>query len=316
MSLQFLAVLLLIPFALWGCSQEGQKPASPVIATVNGEIITQDEYDIALKSLGHDEGADSDAADLQTIQEETLNQLIERKLLLQEAKQRGINATREEVQEVLSQMQGEYTGSEFNQLLKSSGLTLDRWKQDITENLMIDKLIDTALTQGIRITDGEIKDYYQTHRAEFEKGEEVRARQIVVATEEEARIIHQQLLEGANFAQLAIEKSISPDGAAGGDLGFFKKGQMPEEFDIVFTLKANAISPIVKSPYGYHIFKVEERHLPRLQTINEVREMIYQELLTAKKDRFRTEWIKELRSKANIQINFALLQKQHGSKKQ
>ena len=281
---------------------------------VNGEAITIDEFNVAFKAIITEEGPQTHSGDLKTSRKDILDQLIEKKVLLQEAKHKGIQVSEEEVRMAIQQMKGDYPETEFNELLKSSGLTPERWKLDVTENLLIDKLIENTITRTLKVSEEEIKSYYQKHRAEFEKKEEVRARQIVVATEGEAKTLHQQLLAGANFIELATEKSVSPDRANGGDLGYFTKGQMPEEFDIVFTVKANTISPIVKSPYGYHIFKVEERRAPRFQSLAEVRGTIHQQLMNDQEDRLRTQWIKELKSKADIQVNSTLLLRQDETK--
>lgn len=290
-----------------GCTRDSQSLKSPVIAMVNGEPITLDELNFALKVLSPTEGAQLDPVESRNLREETLNQLVEKKLLLHEARHRTIQLTQAELEAAIEQMKGEYTDEEFNELLKRNGLTPDQWHQDVSENLLMDKLIDSVISSRLQLTREEVKSYYEKHRADFGKKEEVRARQIVVSTEEAAKLIHEQLLNGADFVKLATEKSISPDRAAGGDLGYFTKGQMPEEFDIVFTLKTGTISPIVKSPYGYHIFKLEEKHPARVQSLEEVQNLIFQQLVSEKKDRLRSEWIKELKSKADIQINADLL---------
>lgn len=314
LTLWFLVAVSLISWV--GCTREGQTAKSPIIAMVNGDSVTLEELNGALKSLSPEEGVQIRSQEAENLREELLNQLIDKKLLLQEAKQSGIQVSPEEMTSVIEQMKGDYTDEEFNRLLKSSGLTPERWKQEVKEGLLIDKLIDTAIANRLNISEEEIKSYYQKNRAIFEKKEEVRARQIVVATEEEAKNIHQQLLNGADFVELATEKSMSPDKANGGDLGYFTKGQMPEEFDIVFTLKVNSISTVMKSPYGYHIFKVEDKRAPRSQSLEEVRETVYQHLAREREDQLRSEWIKELRSKADIQINSSLLIKQNESNKE
>lgn len=299
-----------------GCTREGQTTKSPIIALVNGEPVALEELNEALKSLSPEEGAQIQSQETEKLREELLNQLIDKKLLLQEAKHSGIQIAPEEMILVIEQIKNDYTDEEFNRLLKTSGLTPERWKQEIKDGLLIDKLIDTAIANRLNVSEAEIKSYYQKNPSIFEKKEEVRARQIVVDTEEEAENIRQQLLNGADFVELATEKSKSPDKANGGDLGYFTRGQMPEEFDIVFTLKVNSISPVVKSPYGYHIFRVEDRHAPRSQSLEEVREMVYQHLVREREDQLRSEWIKELRSKADIQINSSLLIKQNESNKE
>jgi len=282
-------LLLFVDLALWtGCSRE-TLTHPPIIAMVNGEAISMDEFKSVLAVMGPGNETHANPEEFKSLSEEVLDQLIEKKLLLQEARLRGIQASKEEAQIAIQQMKGDYSGEVFNELLKSSGLTPEQWKQNVTENLIINKLIDTVTQATSNISDDQVKSYYKKYRTEFKKKKDVRARQIVLATEEEAKTIHDQLLNGADFAALAVEKSISPDKALGGDLGYFAKGQMPEEFDIVFKLKVNDISPIVKSSYGYHIFKVEDKRAARIQLFKEVQNEIYQKLKNEKQDQLRGE---------------------------
>lgn len=303
-------VLFIITVSWGACARGGESTKPAIIAMVNEEAITLDEINAGLKAISTEKIPQSQSGALKTFREEILDQLIEKKILLQEAKHRGIQVSKEEISRAIEQMKGNYPESEFNELLKARSLTLEQWKHDVTETLLIDKLIDTVVTSTLSISEQDIRSYYLNHRVEFEKKEEVRARQILVATEEEAKTLHPQLLAGADFIKLASEKSMSPDKISGGDLGYFARGQMPEEFDMVFNLRINSISPIVKSPYGYHIFKVEEKRAPRLQSLDEVRETIRQQLMNEKKDRLRAEWTKELKAKAHIQINSTLLLRQ------
>ena len=92
--------------------------------------------------------------------------------------------------------------------------------------------------------------------------QKVRARQIVVADGEEAIQILKRLKKGESFEKVAKEKSLGPEKVNGGDLGYFSQGERPTEFDHVFTMEVGAISEVIKSPYGYHIFKLEEKMSP------------------------------------------------------
>jgi peptidyl-prolyl cis-trans isomerase C len=309
----FFLILFILSASAVACVREGQTPKPAIIAMVNGEAISMDQFNSALKEISPGEDLDETSAEFKISRKEVLDQLIEKTVLLQEAKQRGIEVSQREVQKALKQVKGNYSDSDFNLLLQASGLTPEGWKQNVTENLLIEKLTESAMANAPIVSEDEIKEYYKQHRMVFKKKEEVRVRQIAVATEEEAKTLRQELLNGADFADLASEHSISPDQAAGGDLGFFSKGDMPKQFDIVFDLKLKTISRVVKSPYGYHIFEVTEKRPPRFQPIDEVREGIHQQLLNEKQERFHSEWVRDLKSKADIHINSALLLKQNAS---
>jgi parvulin-like peptidyl-prolyl isomerase len=153
------------------------------------------------------------------------------------------------------------------------------------------------------VSDDEIREYYDANKDEFQQPLMVRARQIVVGTEEEADALRTRLVRGEDFAEIARLHSLSPDAQSGGDLGVFAKGQMPEVFDeIVFRYRVGSISKVVKSPYGYHIFKVEDRIRPRLQKIEEVRDQIAAAIFQGRQEAFFKDWLDSLKKQARIII--------------
>ena len=123
-------------------------------------------------------------------------------------------------------------------------------------------LMDSLLaTEGkAATTDDAMKKVYEEASKQITGEQEVRARHILVETEDEAKAIEAELKKGADFAELAKKKSKDPGASDGGDLGFFTKDQMVPEFSAVaFTLEPGKISDPVKSQFGWHIIKVEEK---------------------------------------------------------
>jgi len=230
-----------------------------------------------------------------------------RKLLLQEARSRKLTVSDAEAIGIVRQVREDYTDQEFTQYLEDRETELSQWEQDVLENLLIQKLLTKILPEQISVSDREIESYYQNHLNTFQKPEEVRVRQIVLSSEQEANLLRQELLSKENFAEIARERSISPDREQGGDLGYFSKGRLPPEFDIVFTLQANSISQPVKSPYGYHLFQVLDRPEPRLLSLEEAKESIYYILSGQKNEQVLTEWMKDFRLRSEVYINHALL---------
>ncbi len=136
--------------------------------------------------------------------------------------------------------------------------------------------------KDIKITDDDIKYYYDSHLNEFKKPEEVHARHILVKTEAEAKEILDTIkAKKRTFEDLAKEKSEDPGSKSqGGDLGFFAKGQMVKEFeDESFRLKPGEISEPIKTNFGYHIIKVEEKKDAYTEDLNTVKERIRGEIL-------------------------------------
>ena len=131
---------------------------------------------------------------------------------------------------------------------------------------------------------------------------------IVAKTEEEASHVRERLKKGEDFAKLAEEVSLSPEGKKGGDLGFFGKGDMPKEFeDVVFSLPAGKLSQVIKTAYGYHIFRVEEKRGAKDLKFSEVKDQIINKLKREKSDAEFQTWMMELKQKARIELKEELL---------
>ncbi|MCM5556409.1 peptidylprolyl isomerase [Pleomorphomonas sp. JP5] len=152
-----------------------------------------------------------------------------------------------------------------------------------------------------KITDDEIKARYEKDTAGYVGPEEVHARHILVKTEEEANAILKQLADGGDFEAIAKEKSEDPGSKpTGGDLGFFTKGQMVPEFEAeAFALKPGETSTKpVKTQFGYHILKVEERRTQPVPTLDQVREQVVQ---VVQRDKYQ-ETLAKMREAAKIEI--------------
>jgi parvulin-like peptidyl-prolyl isomerase len=124
-----------------------------------------------------------------------------------------------------------------------------------------------------------------------------------VADGEEAIQILKRLKKGERFEKLAQEKSLGPEKVNGGDLGDFSQGEKPSEFDRVFTLEVGAISDVIKSPYGYHVFKLEKKVEAREVPFEEAKAGILRELRKKKEEEEYQQWFQELRRKAKVRIN-------------
>jgi peptidyl-prolyl cis-trans isomerase C len=128
--------------------------------------------------------------------------------------------------------------------------------------------------------------------------EEVHARHILVPTEDEAKAIEAELKKGADFATLAKEKSKDPGAADGGDLGYFTKDQMVAEFsDVAFKLDKGQVSDPVKTQFGWHIIKVEDKRTKPTPTFDEVKSQIS----TYVAHRAQAELVDKLRKTATIE---------------
>jgi len=299
----FLLSLLLLSIGFWGCDPLGRGLPDPILAQVNEEQIGVDEFDRELKEVILEPEKEGKGEGFRDLKRAYLDQVIERKLLAQEARRVEIRVSPEELNQAIFEIKKDYPGKGFDERLGLKGITLEEWKGRLEEKLLAEKMVRSVLQFQGEISEKEALEYYETHRPSFQLGPKVRVRQIVVADGEEAIQILKRLKKGEHFEKLAQEKSLGPEKAKGGDLGTFGQGEKPAEFDQVFRMEVGTISDVIKSPYGYHIFKLEEKVEAREIPLGEAKPGILQELGRKKEQEEYQRWLKDLRKKASVKIN-------------
>jgi len=298
----FFLPLLSVLFFLGGCGRLGTGLPDHILARVNQEEITVDQFDREFKELILEPGKET-KENLRDLKQAYLDEMIERKILVHEARRLGIKASQEELGQAISEIKKDYPGEGFREKLVLKGMTDEEWKGQLEERLLAEKMMRNALHYRGEIDEKEALHYYETHLSSFQLNQRVRARQIVVADGEEAIQILKRLKKGESFEKVAMEKSLGPERVKGGDLGYFSQGERPTEFDRVFTMDVGAISEVIKSPYGYHIFKSEEKMGPRQIPFEEAKSGILKELGQKKGEEEYRRWLKGLKGKAMVKIN-------------
>ncbi len=296
---------------LAACARRGPPPLDPgVVAMVNGEPIPVAEFEREL-ALAYEvpEGATVPAPDqLVALKQTVLRELVDRQLLLQDAKAKGIAVAPEAVRTAVAQLKAEYQDGRFQEALAQGRLTESEFEQKTAARLTVEKLVDEVVYQRVAVTEEELQGYLDAHAAEFQEPEQVHAAQIVVKDLEDARRLRDELHRGAKFGDLARAHSLSADARLGGDLGWFPRGVMPPEFDAVaFSLQPGQISDVVTSEYGFHLFKVLERRPARRKDLTQVRREVERRLLRDKQEKAQASYVLGLRQHASIRTNDAAL---------
>jgi len=301
-----LATLLLA-----GCP-ESKKPEPGVedtsVASVDGRAISRQELERELAQEIDLGGNTPSSLSSEALKRSVLESMLERFLLMRAARNANVSVSTEEVDRELLRLRADYPGDRFNEALAQGRLSLADLREKTTALLTIQKLFRDQVYPRVAVTEEEIRVYYEGQSGDFHQPEEVRAAQIVVKTAQEARMIEQQLRAGKDFGEMARKYSLSPDAKAGGDLGFFARGQMPRQFDdVAFRLKVNQISSVVSTNYGFHIFKLLAKRPARKKPLSEVKGQIEQKLVGEKREQAQAEYVKMLRDKAVIKVNEATL---------
>jgi len=308
MKARAVAAIAVLLFA--GCAPAGeQRQASPAVATVNGEAISADRFKDQLKLMrfGFENlSAGSSSGDDAKI--DLLSQLIEEEMYLQEARRLNISATKEEVDSRLAKAGAGYPPGEFEKALRENGLDVARYREELGRKATVEDLIQSAVYSKVKVDQSRLAGYFKEHEADFRKPLRVRARQIVVENRKDAEAILKEIRMGADFQALARSRSFSPDASAGGDLGFFSRGDMPPEFEsVVFRMKPGEVSPVVKTPYGYHIFKVEKILPAEKPTFREAEPEVRKKLVKELGEDAFGKWQEALKAKAKVEVNFKVL---------
>ena len=254
-----LLALMLAGFSLPVVAQTVEIAPETVVATVDGAEIKQADVEFVMQDL---------AEDLARVPENERRQvaidiLIEMSLLSSAAKAEGLDDT--------------------EAFRRQTKFLIAR----TLRNLYFEQKITNT------VTDSEIKARFEQELEGVEAEDEIRARHILVNEEAEANAIIQELLAGGDFATLAQEKSTGPSGPNGGDLGFFGKGQMVPEFEAAaFALEQGTFTETpVKTQFGWHVIKVEEkrkRPLPKLEDVQEqIRQLLVRERYAATLEKLR-----------------------------
>ncbi len=308
------APALFLGLLFFGCSKKADEKRAEtsaptvtadaqVVATVNGDPITLAEFLERFNRAGFKPDREAELE----VEEAFLNRLIERKMLLQEAQRRRIKISPADIDARIEKISAEQ-GKDIRQVLAELSIDYEKWKSDIWEDMMIERLLAHDVNRRVSVSQSEIRSYYEANPQEFEKPEQVRVRQIVVASEAEAQKVLQLVqAPDADFSSIARKMSTAPEADKGGDLGYFAQGEMPAEFNVVFGLSKGGISGIVKSPYGYHIFKLEDRRKAGKLSLENAHKEINEKLRRAKEDSRYNQWLKELRSRTKFAVNYQVL---------
>jgi parvulin-like peptidyl-prolyl isomerase len=239
------------------------------------------------------------------IKTRVINEIIRNTLFAQEIAKENISIEQDVLESELKKIREGYIEGAFEKILRLEDISVADWKESVEKKLMINELIHQQVNSKVILSDKQLNDYYDKNQKEFHKKERVKALHIMVESEEEIREIQKELeSKKTTFQALAMEYSLGPEGSKGGDLGYFEAGQMPEEFDDVFKLKINKVSGIIKTPYGFHLFKVVDKINERKMNFEESKSRVKKNLLHKLQDQAFQEWFVKLKQDSKIEIKY------------
>jgi peptidyl-prolyl cis-trans isomerase SurA len=297
------------------------KLVNTIAAIVNDDIVTLSEVNREAQPVIRDaeKKGTVDNEIRRQIRRAALEHLVEKRLIDQKIKELGIKVADEEIRQAIDDVKKQNNMASQEVLvsaLASQGLTFEQYRTQLKEQIEKLKLVSMEVRAKIQVGESEMREYYESNRIKYSEDETFRARHIFFRTNEKApaedikRTMNTALMVlaeaqgGKDFSELA--KSYSEDPAArkdGGALGTFKKGDMmPELEKAILNMKQGEVSELVYTTSGFHIVKLEERTSGKMKPFESVKTEIEDALYRKKsEDRF-SQWAKELRSKASIEM--------------
>ncbi len=323
MSLLALAAIATAPQIL-----QADSVIEEIVARVNNQIVTRSDFLRSKEQLKQE--AQQDAANAERViaerQKDILRDLIDQQLLLERGKDLDINVDTEVIKELdeMRKKMGLESMEDLEKAAQGQGVSFEDYKQNMKNGIIMQRVIRGEVGSHIPIAKEEEQKFYDDHKADMQRPEEVRLSEILVATqkmgadgktviesdevgkaaaEAKAKDLLEQIRKGAAFEDVAKKSSDGPSAAQGGDLGYFQRGTLAKDLEEkTFALKPGETTDVVRTKQGFVILKSVEHHdagVPALKDIEgRVQEAIYNQKLQPALRTFLTK----LREDAFIEI--------------
>jgi len=300
------------------------RTVEEIIARVNNEIITRSEYEKSRQSAEDDARQDCQGkctpeqlrAEIDQKQKTSLRDLIDQSLLVQRAKDMGVNVEPELIKrlDAIRTQNKIESMEELEKAVTAQGMNWEDFKNNIRSTLLTQRVISNEVGSHITISDEEISKYYQAHKAEYVRPEQVALREIEVSTQgkkpeeipdlkRKAETTLQRIKDGEDFGEMAKRFSDSNTKTQGGFLGMYKRGELSKELeDKVFGMKKNELTEVTETKQGFLILQVLEHYDEGEQSLAKVKNEIMDKLYGARMEPAMREYLKTLREQSFVVI--------------
>lgn len=317
-----IVILLATLFALIaaGCGGgDDENVPSNAIAVVDGREILKSDFDGLLKQAKRSYEAQkrdfpkAGTREYNQLKNQAVEFLVQRAQFEQKAGELEVSVTDAEVSDRLNKLKKQYfAGSDkrYQNQLKQQGLSDQQVRKDIRAQLIQEELFK-KITDDVKVTEKEIKKYYDENKSRYGRPESRQVRHILVSTKQQADRLYSRLKAGDSFAKLAKQFSKDPGSKDTGGKLTIARGQTVQAFDqTAFKLEKGVLSRPVKTQYGYHLIEATSAIIPAQTTpFKQVRESIKGQLLQTKRNEAMTKWVedtkKDFSDKTSYQVGFA-----------
>jgi peptidyl-prolyl cis-trans isomerase C len=287
-----------------------------VLARIGSDTISKTEFETAVRKIEQRAGQPVPVEQRDQIYRRILDQLIDVRLLEQEAKARAIVVADTDVDQRIGQIKQQFKTEEaFTKELAGRKMTMDELKTDLKKEMTVQKTLEAEILPKVNVTQADLEAFYKENPDQFKQQETIRASHILISVDskatdvqkKEARAladgIQKRAKSGEDFAALAKQYSKDSSAQNGGDLNYFPKGQMVPAFEAAaFALQPNQISEVVETPFGFHIIKLTDRKPESTVPLEQVSDKLSAFLKQRKQQEAASQFVTSLRSKYKVEV--------------
>jgi peptidyl-prolyl cis-trans isomerase C len=299
----FVAGMVLLPAA---CGIV-DPPKEKAMITVGSMGVTPHEVKRDIKRMTFD--MEFAGHEMQPLLESLVEKLVDHYLILEYGRQEGIEVSDQDLEKVVREIRTDYSERDFQEILLRGVIHFDEWKEALRERLLLKKIMDGVLETMEHVPFQEIKDYYDAHHEkEFSRPLAVRFRQIVTSTKEEAEKALERLNSGEDMDAIIYGYVKSEGREYGGQVDWVTKGDLDESVEkVVFSMPLERISPVVETPYGFHLFQVLEKREEGVKSFPEAIPEIEAKLRQERREAFVNQWVESLRDVIPVRVDWEML---------
>ena len=315
-----IALTLALALTLPAFAADEKEGGADYVAIVNGTKIPYQSLEQKLnfvKQRYASQGQQLNEQQLDSIKQDIAERMVEKELLYQKSQELGIEVDMDKVDSQINQFKKKFDDEKkYQQQLSQMGYTEDLLRSEIKQNMAIQKLIEEEIASKVALSDKELKKYYKNNTKEFATPAKVKARHILIKSQSDAsesdqkeakdkiEAAQKRLEDGEKFAKVAKDVSEGPSSKKGGDLGFFSKGRMVKGFeDAAFGLEPGEVSDVVKTRFGYHLIKVEDKKPASQKSFEEVKGNLKKKMKNERVKKEMDSYLKNLKKEADIKMN-------------
>jgi peptidyl-prolyl cis-trans isomerase SurA len=315
-------LLLAMPLFMPLARAAEQELLDRVVAVVNEEVITQAELDTFLRPVYEQYSKEYSGAELMKaiseVRQRILSQMIEDKLVYQEALAQGIEIKEEDLEKEFQAFKNKMEKPEaLDEMLEREGLTMKSLRERLKKQAMVRQLQDREIRSKVIVSPAEVENFFKDNPDQFRAKARVRVKSLTVKKSEEARtkgltdeharqmmaLLEQKLKLYRNFDQIVKDYSEDTHAKQEGPGEWIERGAMIESVDeVIFSTPVGTITGVVETPIGYHMFRIEASEPEKVRTFEEVKDQISGYLFQQKSNARFKDWMDEVKKAAYISI--------------